>query len=74
MSQQDGKPYLISCRASKLYSDPRSQGYTLAAHTSFHSLEDMKYYDDECDAHKALKGSVGPLVAGGPPLTVYLDA
>jgi len=73
-NKKDGKPYMVGCSASKLHNDPRSQGYTLVARTSFHSLEDMKYYDEECDAHKALKGVVGPKVAGGPPLTVYMDA
>jgi len=67
---KDGKPYIASCNAYKLYDDPRNQGYTIAAKTSFHSLEDMRYYDDECEAHKTLKATVGPKAAG-PPLTVY---
>jgi hypothetical protein len=29
--------------------------------TTFASLEDMKYYDTECEAHKALKAVAGPV-------------
>jgi hypothetical protein len=74
---QDGKPYILSCKANKLYSDPRSQGFTVAAQTTFASREDMKYYDEECEAHKALKGVVGPKVVGptqGGMLMIYMDA
>jgi hypothetical protein len=31
--------------------DPRSQGYTLVSKTEFASMDDMKYYDNECPAH-----------------------
>lgn len=70
MEEQDGKPYILSSKALKLLSDPRSQGYTLAAQTTFSSVEDMKYYDEECAAHKELKEVVKPKAAG-PPLMVY---
>lgn len=70
---KDGKPYMLSCTASKLYDDPRSQGYTICGQTSFASLEDMKYYDEQCEAHKTLKSTVGPKVAA-PPITMYMNA
>lgn len=57
--------------AYKLHPDPRSQGYTFAAQSSFMTLEDMKFYDEECGAHGVLKDAVKPLVAGEPPLTIY---
>jgi len=69
--QQDGKPYLLEASASKLYSDPRSQGFTVAGKTRFASIEDMKYYDEECEGHAALKKVVGPLQQG--VLSVYMD-
>ena len=59
--------------AYKLYDDPRGQGYTLAAKTVFTSLDDIKYYDEECEAHAALKAAVGPTVKGGPPLIIFMD-
>jgi len=71
-NSKDGKPYILSMKASKLYNDPRSQGFTLAAQTSFASLEDMKYYDDEDAAHKELKGLVGPKQQG--VMVLYMDA
>lgn len=70
MEQKDGKPYILSSKAFKLFPDARSQGYTLAAQTTFASVEDMKYYDEECEAHQALKDIVKPKAAG-PPLMVY---
>ena len=69
---QDGKPYILSCRASKLYDDPRSKDFNVCAQTSFASLEDMKYYDSQCEAHKALKVTVTPLMQG--VMSVYMDA
>jgi len=72
---RNGKPYIVSCEAHKLYDDPRSQGYTVVGKTVFESLDDMKFYDEECAAHKALKASVGPNhEGGGPPMTVYMDS
>ena len=52
--------------------DPRNQGYTLCAIMKFSSVEDMKYYDEQDEAHNALKaagkGKVSP-----PPLVIYMD-
>lgn len=50
--------------------DSRSQGYTLVSKTEFASLEDMKYYDDECKAHQELKAVAKTLSIEGI-LTVY---
>jgi hypothetical protein len=44
--------------------DQRAQGFTLAVQTAFASLEDMLYYDTECEAHKALKKVSGPVKEG----------
>jgi hypothetical protein len=71
---QDGKPYIVRCEAYRLYDDPRSLGYTVVGKTVFESLEDMKFYDEECAAHKTLKANIGPKVEGGPPMTVYMDS
>lgn len=50
--------------------DARSQGYTLVSKTEFASLEDMKYYDEECAAHNEVKKLVGTIKPDGI-LTVY---
>lgn len=73
INNQDGKPYILSVKGSKLYDDPRSKGYTFAAQTSFSDLDDMNYYDNECEAHKTLKANMGPRVTE-PPMTLYMDA
>ncbi|SPO01551.1 related to stress responsive A/B barrel domain protein [Cephalotrichum gorgonifer] len=52
---KDGKPYILSATAGPTYDDARSQGYTVAAITVFTTMEDMKYYDEECAAHADLK-------------------
>jgi hypothetical protein len=35
--------------------DPKTQGYTLVAKTEFASMAEMRYYDDECEAHAKIK-------------------
>ncbi|KAF3044276.1 hypothetical protein E8E12_003061 [Didymella heteroderae] len=70
---KDGKPYIQQATAHQPYDDPRSQGYTLVARTVFNSKVDMDYYDNECEAHAAIKSFIKPKV-GGPPLVVYMDA
>jgi hypothetical protein len=52
---KDGKPYILSVSVGPTFDDARNQGYTFAAHSVFASVEDMKYYDDECAAHAELK-------------------
>jgi len=58
--------------ATKSIDDPRRQGFKVVAVTKFDSLEDMKYYDEECMAHKKLKKfTFGK--GGVPPLTVVSE-
>ncbi|KZM26427.1 hypothetical protein ST47_g2431 [Ascochyta rabiei] len=71
--ERDGKPYIQQATAHRLYDDPRSQGYTLAARTVFNSKADMDFYDNECAAHTAIKSFIKPKV-GGPSLVTYMDA
>ena len=37
--------------------ESRAHGYTVAAKTEFASLDDMRYYDEVCPAHKVLKAA-----------------
>ncbi|KXH62497.1 stress responsive A/B Barrel domain-containing protein [Colletotrichum salicis] len=69
--KKDGKPYILSMVVGPAVDDPRAQGFTVVAKTEFASLEDMKYYDDECAAHGVLKSFVkGNLTVGGV-MSVY---
>ncbi|KAF1845304.1 uncharacterized protein K460DRAFT_394989 [Cucurbitaria berberidis CBS 394.84] len=70
---KDGKQYIQLALANPAHADPRSQGYTMVARTVFESKNDMDYYDNECQAHTAIKAYVKPNVAG-PPLVLYTDA
>jgi hypothetical protein len=72
---QDGKPYIITCDVYKLLDDARSKDYTVVGKTIFNSLDDMKYYDDDCEAHTTLKKNIGPR-AGGPTntMTIYYES
>jgi len=54
-----------------VHDDRRAQGYTVAAKTEFASLEDMRFYDEQCPAHAALKEKVKDLGLTEVPLTVY---
>jgi len=40
--------------------------------TKFASMEDVKYYDEECEAHKQLK-AFGQGKLDGPPLALHLE-
>ncbi|OLN85745.1 hypothetical protein CCHL11_07770 [Colletotrichum chlorophyti] len=69
----NGKPYILSMVVGPAMDDPRSQGYTLVAKTEFASLEDMRYYDDECEAHNALKVFVKENLDVGGVMSVYFE-
>lgn len=71
---QDSKPYIISAKAHAVIPDPagRNQDFTIAANTVFASLDDMKFYDDDCEAHKAIKAFLKPRIQG--VMTVYHEA
>lgn len=55
-AKKDGKPYILSVSANKAVADQRAQGYTVVVVSMFANKEDMVYYDEGCEAHKALKG------------------
>lgn len=67
---QDGKPYILSLAVGVAEEDPRSQGFTVVCKTEFASLDDLKYYDDECQAHQSLKAVARTLTIEGIQ-TVY---
>ncbi|CAK4030676.1 Hypothetical predicted protein [Lecanosticta acicola] len=71
-NQKDGKPYVLSVNAYPLVSDPRNQGYNVSAVTIFKDMEDVKYYDDQCEAHKNLKAWAGGKVQTAP-LTLLME-
>ncbi|KAN0119783.1 hypothetical protein V8E51_001991 [Hyaloscypha variabilis] len=69
-AKKDGKPYILSLVAGQAHEDQRSQGYTVAAKSEFSTLEDMKFYDDSCEAHQTLKAGAKSLGVEGV-MTVY---
>jgi len=69
---KDGKPYILSLHAGPVFEDARSQGFTFAAKSEFASTEDMKYYDEDCEAHKTLKANAKSLGIEGM-MMVYWD-
>ncbi|KAL1889574.1 hypothetical protein Sste5346_008823 [Sporothrix stenoceras] len=68
---KNGKPYIRSVKAGPAKDDPRSQGYTFAAISTFDSLEDMRYYDDGCEAHAELRSYVQSVHNGA--MCVYFE-
>lgn len=71
---QDGKPYIAYLCAGIAQDEARAKGYTIVAQSKFHSLEDMKFYDESCLAHQELKATAKGLGPLEPPLTVYVEA
>jgi hypothetical protein len=58
-------------RAGSTLEDQRRQGYTLAAVTEFASLDDMKFYDDNCQTHAQLKAVAQSVHQG--VMTVFFE-
>ncbi|PKY02646.1 hypothetical protein P168DRAFT_283407 [Aspergillus campestris IBT 28561] len=58
---KDGKPYITSAAVGVSFPDVRNKGYNISVKTTFASMEDMKFYDEECEAHKDLKKIAGPV-------------
>ncbi|POR33284.1 Uncharacterized protein TPAR_06528, partial [Tolypocladium paradoxum] len=69
-NQKDGKPYILSLVVGRAEDDPRSQGFTVVCKTEFASLDDLKYYDNACQAHQSLRAVAQTLTIEGIQ-TVY---
>lgn len=70
---QDGKPYILYMSAGTAVDPARSRGFTVVARSEFASLDDMRWYDEECPAHAALKETARGFNMPEPPLVVYHD-
>jgi len=68
---KDGKPYILSLQAGPVFDDARSAGFTFVAKSEFKTVEDMKYYDNDCEAHKALKLNAKTLGVEGMMMVYY---
>ncbi|KAK5130731.1 hypothetical protein LTR08_001718 [Meristemomyces frigidus] len=71
-ARKDGKKYIQEVTSRQTINDPRSQGFNFIASTMFASMDDFKYYDEECAAHGKLKAWAKDKV-GGPPLVLYSE-
>ncbi|KAB5559886.1 hypothetical protein GE09DRAFT_1220555 [Coniochaeta sp. 2T2.1] len=69
--KKDGKPYILYMAAGIAVDPARSRGYTVVARSEFASMEDMRWYDEECPAHKALKETARAFDMPEPPLVIY---
>ncbi|KAG4033607.1 hypothetical protein MFRU_004g01110 [Monilinia fructicola] len=65
-------PYIVSLHAGETQpNDPRTQGYSVVAKTEFKNLEDMKYYEEGCEAHQKFKAAVKTLGIEGMCCVFY---
>ncbi|KAK3392960.1 hypothetical protein B0H63DRAFT_5414 [Podospora didyma] len=67
------QPYILYVCAGLAADEPLSKGYTVVAHTMFKNVEDMRYFDNECAAHAAVKKTAASLGMTEPPLAVYFE-
>lgn len=67
----NGKSYILSLDAGIVEDPARAQGHTVIGTTEFNSLEDMRFYDEECQDHTALKARARELGLEEPPLVAY---
>jgi hypothetical protein len=54
------------------HDDPRSRGFNFVCKTEFATLDDLRYYDNECAAHGQIKTLAKELELEGV-MTVYFD-
>ncbi|TKA74169.1 hypothetical protein B0A55_06585 [Friedmanniomyces simplex] len=71
-NEKDGRPYILETSSRKAIEDPRNPGYNLIGITKFASMEDVKYYDEACEAHMRLKAFAKDKVEG-PPLVLHVE-
>ncbi|KAI8632996.1 stress responsive A/B barrel domain-containing protein [Xylariaceae sp. FL1651] len=74
--KEDGKPYILSMTTGKVMEDPRSQSWTVVNKAEFASMDDMRYYDEQCKAQAELKAKAKTFgISGGPQgiMTVYFQ-
>ncbi|KAI1339358.1 stress responsive A/B barrel domain-containing protein [Xylariaceae sp. FL0016] len=74
--KKDGKPYILSMSTGRAMEDQRSHGWTVVNESDFATLDDMRYYDNQCEAHAALKARARSFgIEGGPQgiMTVYFE-
>lgn len=67
----EGKSYILSIDSGIIEDPARGKGYTVIGITEFNSLEDMRYYDEKCQEHAALKEKARELGVEEPPLVAY---
>ena len=71
-TSEDGKPYILRYCAGPTVEDARNQGYNWMIQSTFASMDDMKYYDSECEHHQHLKKSVASKLEE-KPLTMFQE-
>ncbi|KAH8907440.1 hypothetical protein BR93DRAFT_926487 [Coniochaeta sp. PMI_546] len=69
--KKDGKPYILYMAAGIAVDPARSKGYTVVSRSEFASMEDMRWYDESCPAHAALKETARAFNMPEPPLVFY---
>ncbi|EFQ99577.1 stress responsive A/B barrel domain-containing protein [Nannizzia gypsea CBS 118893] len=72
-AKRDSKPYILSVEAGRTLPDLRTQGYTLAVRTTFRNLDDMNFYDTECETHRRLKKVAAPRRQGDVFVAYFAD-
>ncbi|EFQ26748.1 stress responsive A/B Barrel domain-containing protein [Colletotrichum graminicola] len=72
-AEKDGKPYIHNLIVGLAAEDPRAQGFTVVSKSEFASLEDMKFYDEGCTAHAALKAYAKENITVSGFMSVYFE-
>lgn len=71
--RQNSEPYILDVQAGRTLPDARTKGYTLAVKTTFRNLDDMEFYDSDCETHKRLKSVAAPLREGDVFVAYFED-
>jgi len=71
--KKDGKPYILYLCAGLVSDVERAKGFTVVGKSEFASIEDMNYYDYDCEAHKNLKSLASTMGLTEPPHTIFFE-
>ncbi|KAI2785786.1 hypothetical protein POX_h09545 [Penicillium oxalicum] len=72
-AKRNSEPYILDVQAGRTLPDARTKGYTLAVKTTFRNLDDMEFYDSDCETHKRLKSVAAPLREGDVFVAYFED-
>ncbi|KAL4968161.1 Dabb family protein [Aspergillus stella-maris] len=72
--KKEGEPYILSMQAGRAEGSVREQGYNFVTKSVFRSMDDMRYYENDCPAHNEYRVFLKKNAPATGLQTVYFTA